>query len=476
MSDNPIFSYTKRDYEAARQEGISKIPELSGGQWSDLNATDPGIIILDYVHALVDMINYYQDHQALETFMTTAKERANIFRIAKQLSYEIRSAKGAKCNVTFVSSLLYDHIIKIPKHTLLRTPEGIPWLTSEDAFLPKGEGEVTVNCYQGEYFEEKYVGTGISRHSNVERPENQSYHLSSVTIDMDSISIVDNLGVTWNRVDYMAFADKNEKAYQLELNPDNSISIMFGDGNRGYIPTKTDELTIGYVYTEAEKGRASANSIIELETPILDEGVYVDFTVYNKEASNGGYSAQSSREIRETAPGAIKAQNRAVTLSDFENLAKLVEGVLDAKAYDINIKPDLCLYHEVKVLVTPEESYNSPETLSQTVYDYLSQRMIPPTNLQVLIPSDVYIDISIEVKKLDNKSEKSLEYEIQETVKNYFSSRYGMIGEDFYPADLAAHISRIDNVRYIASITPASPVAIDDFSTAKLGNLSIKLI
>lgn len=476
MSDNPIFSYTKRDYESARQEGISKIPELSGGLWSDLNATDPGIIILDYVHALVDMINYYQDHQALETFMTTAKERANIFRIAKQLSYEIRSAKGAKCSVTFVSSLLYDHIVKIPKHTLLRTTEGIPWLTSEDAFLPKGEGEVTVTCYQGEYFEEKYVGTGISRHSNVERPENQSYHLSSVTIDMDSISIVDNLGVTWNRVDYIAFADKNEKAYQLELNPDNSISIMFGDGNRGYIPTPTDELTIGYVYTEAEKGRASANSIIEIDSPILDEGVYVDFAVYNKEASNGGYSAQSSREIRETAPGAIKAQNRAVTLSDFENLAKLVEGVLDAKAYDINIKPDLCLYHEVKVLVTPEESYNSPETLSQAVYDYLSQRMIPPTNLQVIIPSDVYIDISIEVKKLDNKSEKSLEYEIQETVKNYFSSRYGMIGEDFYPADLAAHISRIDNVRYIASITPASPVTIDDLSTAKLGNLSIKLI
>ena len=67
---NPIFSYTKRDYEGARQEGLAQIPILSNGVWTDLNASDPGIILLDYVHGLVDMIQYYQDHQALETIVS----------------------------------------------------------------------------------------------------------------------------------------------------------------------------------------------------------------------------------------------------------------------------------------------------------------------------------------------------------------------------------------------------------------------
>ena len=98
---NDIFSYTNRSLENSRQEGLRKIPIISRGDWTDLNATDPGMIILDYVHALVDMINFYQDHQALETFISTAKERKNIFRLAKQLSYKIRSSKGSTVDLEF---------------------------------------------------------------------------------------------------------------------------------------------------------------------------------------------------------------------------------------------------------------------------------------------------------------------------------------------------------------------------------------
>ena len=36
MIENPIFSYTRRDYEGSRQEGLAKIPILSKGNWTDL--------------------------------------------------------------------------------------------------------------------------------------------------------------------------------------------------------------------------------------------------------------------------------------------------------------------------------------------------------------------------------------------------------------------------------------------------------
>lgn len=474
---NPIFSYTHRDYEGARKEGLAKIPILSKGQWTDLNATDPGIIILDYVHALVDMIQYYQDHQALETFMSTAKERANIFRIAKQLSYSILSAKGASVEVTFSTQLIYKDIIKIPRYTSVSTLSGINYLTTEDAYLMPGEHTVTVRCSQGTLNTYTYTGTGISRLSNVENAANQMIILAGNNIDIDSISIEDSLGRVWKAVDYIVFSGPSERAYQLELNPDDSISVKFGDGERGMVPGTKDSLTIKYVTTLAAEGRVGENAIVVLNDTILDnEGKYVELYVNNNRASVGGSSSQSSREIKEIAPGVIKAQDRAVTLRDFENLAKLVDGVHDAKAYDINTKPDLCLYHEVKVLITPEDLNSDLEALKQNTYDYLAKRMIPPTNLQILSPSYKYIDISVTVSKLNNTTEGRLSYAIQEVIKDYFNERVGSIGEAFYPSDLSAVIRGIEGVRSVLSISPASVVSTEDLSVILLRDINITVV
>lgn len=473
MSENPIFSYTRRDYEGSRKEGLAKIPILSQGKWTDLNATDPGIIILDYVHALVDMINYYQDHQALEAFITTAKERANIFRLAKQLSYEIRSAKGASVNVEFTSSLLYDKIIKIPKYTSVSTLSGIPYLTSEDAYLLPGETRVSVPCTQGKLNTLTYEGTGISRLSNVERAMNQSIKLVDNNIDIDSVSIVDQVGRPWNPVDYIIFSTELDRVYQVELNPDDSITIKFGDGERGIVPQDTDTLTISYISTMANEGRVGENEIRVIDTPIYHEGLYIDFRVNNNQASVGGSKSQSSREIRELAPGAIKAQDRAVTLNDFENLAKLVDGVADARAFDINVKPDLCLYHEVKVLITPEDFDSDVESLKNHVYKYLSQRMIPPTNLQILIPTYIFVDIDVVVKKLNTTTEDRLSYLIQEAIEEYFKERSGSIEEPFYPSDLSAVLRGVEGVHSILSISPNTTVQPEDFSIIRLKTIKV---
>ena len=476
MADNPIFSYTRRDYESSRQEGLAQIPTLSKGSWTDLNATDPGIIILDYVHALVDMINYYQDHQALESFIVTAKERSNIFRLAKQLSYKVRSAKGATTEVTFTSPLVYNHSIKIPQYTTLSTNSGITFLTTKTAYLEPGSNQVTVPCVQGTLNILDYQGTGVSRFSDLEDANNQSIRITNDNIDIDSIHIVDNSGNTWTPLDYIVFSTSTDRVYQADLEADDSVVIRFGDGERGFIPRETDTLTITYINNLAEEGRVGANTIVNIVDHIHDiYGNFIEFFVTNRESSSGGASSQSSRDITELAPGVIKAQNRAVTLTDFESLAKMVAGVADAKAYDINVAPDLCLFHEVKVVIVPESGTSSNATLRESVYNYLYQRMIPPTNLQVLSPSEVPIDIEIVVKQMEykNATEGAVDYTIREVVEEYFNERMSAVGQDFYPSDLGARITAIGDVQYLISITPSTPVEISKLSLAVLGNLTV---
>lgn len=470
---NQIFSYTKRDYEGSRKEALSKIPYLSGGVWTDLNATDPGIIILDYVHALVDMVNFYQDHQALESFLVTAKERANILRLAKQLSYKVRSATGAKVYVTIHTDFYYNYPIKIPKHTKVRTADNISFITTEDAYIESGKSEVTVLCEQGTLYTKEYIGTGLSRFSNVDPPanQNQSITLTVPNIVIDSISIKDNLGRLWNPVDFIVFSTGVDRVYQVDLDPTDSVTIKFGDGQRGVVPQVTDTLTISYLVSDAENGRVGIGAIRYID-PIYDkDNQYIELTVTNKEASVGGSSPQSEESIKETAPGAIKAQDRAVTLDDYVALSKLVEGVVDARAYDINTNRDIP-FHVVKVLIIPEDKA-SGSVILKNVYDYLYKRVIPPTNLQVTLPSEIVIDISITVKSIDSVDKGELEYKIISTVKDYFKNKSHIIGEDFYPTDLSTVIANIPNVKYIVSMTPNNVISIQDLSIAELGNLTV---
>lgn len=476
MADNTVFSYTRRDYEGSRQEGLAKVPLLSQGTWTDLNATDPGVVILDYVHALADMIQYYQDHQALEAFLSTAKERSSIFRLAEALGYKVPSAKGAKVDVTFASELVYDYPVKIPKYTSLSTKTGIKYLTSEDTYMKAGSTSVVVPCIQGEIGTTNYTGTGLSRFSAAEGATNQYVILPDKNIDADTITIVDNSGRTWISTDNIVFSTSVDRFFEVSLLPDNTIRIQFGDGQRSIFPEATDILMITYVNTLADKGRVGANTIVTINEPIYDSyGNPTKFIVTNLRPSVGGSVPQSSEDIKRLAPGVIKSQGRAVTRSDFESLAKTVDGVSQAIAYDINVAPDLCLHHEVKVVIVPDALVEAPESLKTAVYNYLLPRTVPPTNLHVLLPGVVPVDIVLEVKLLDNLVEGGVDYEIRTVIDQYFRSRKEAFGEKFYATELIPIIKSVPGVRYVVSITPNESADVPLLSTVKLGSLTISL-
>lgn len=483
MAVNKLFSYTQRDYESSRLEGLKKIPIISDGTWTDLNATDPGIIILDYVHALVDMVQFYLDHQALETFLTTAQERQNVFRLAKQLSYKIRSAKGAVVDVNFYTETLYDAIIKIPKYTSLTTTSGsLEYLTTEDAYLPANTVSVTVPCVQGSIGSMQYTGTGISHYTKLNTsaddssPEDQTVLLTQKNIDIDSIEITDSLDRIWTPVDYIIFSTSNDYVYEKQLNADGTITIKFGDGERGVVPSTSDTLYIQYVYNLTTEGNVGVNELTTIKDEIYDvNGNPVRLLIENPSASTGGSEPLSTSEIKAFAPGAIKAQERAVTLQDFQNLAMQVAGVKQAIAYDINTAPDLCLFHEVKVVIIPEEGALS-QSLMTNVYNYLYQRMIPPTVLQILSPSTTTLNVSVTVVKNASYLEGGIEYDVTVAIQEYFEELSTKVGGVYTANELMSKITNLKGVRYVKSLTPSGIQEASMLSRFVLGTVDVIVV
>lgn len=480
VNDNPMFSFTNRDYESLRKEGISQIPAMSKGDWSDTNSTDPGVIILDHLYALVDMLQFYMDHQALESYITTAKERKNIFRLAAQLGYKISCAKGAQVNVQFSTTKSYDSTYTIPKNTILSTggSEKIPFLTTEDLVMYPGivKGEVT--CVQGVYVEVPYEGTGASSLDGSANAEDQYVTLTDIGIDYDTIEIWDDRGYSWSQVDNVYMSSEGSREYSTELTSDGQVIIHFGNGERGYAPGSSDVLTIAYIYSLGSEGKVAAGSIVSIDRtePLLTESgdTVSDLTVTNAEASFGGTNPEDSELIRKLAPAVIKTQGRAVTLSDYESLAKKVPGVKDAKAYDIKTSPESCLYYEVKVLVLPESFEDeSLDILKSTVYNYLEDKVIPPIVLTVITPATRSIDIKANIVSDGTYTDDYIKYEISKNISDYFSSLTDTIGGLISSSTLISLMSKVSGVLYIDSIEPSETIQLEDVEVPVLGNIDI---
>jgi len=478
---NKIFSFTNRDYENSRKEGLSKIPGLTNNQWTDLNAGDPGVVLLDYVHALVDMCNFYLDHQATESFLATAKERSNLFKLAKQVSYKVRSAKGALVDLKVMIRDEEDRFKETDSITLLsgtvfETSTGIRYRTLETVVMTDANIMYTVPCQQGEVVSEIYTGTGVSEFStdldSGEDAVNQSYTLQSPYPDINTVEILGNDGIVWKNVPYILLEDVGMTAFETVLSPEGRVTVRFGNGNHGRIPTIADVLTITYVSTRGSEGTIAPydiNQTIKFKSSSSGESFVV--SVYNDTASTGGSSGESDEDLRRNALAYAKTQGRAVTREDFETLAMSVDGVSSVTVYDVKNAPDICGYHEVKVLVLPDDTVSENSALVRTVKNYLTDKMIPPTNLYVITPMYETVNLTIVASKIATSLvEDNVESDMRDIVQDYFESL--TIGQTYNSYDLISRLYSVNGLKSITSITPTS-TEISKISKLILGDLTI---
>lgn len=485
---NEYFSFTNRDYENARKEGMAKLPAKTNYQWTDLNASDPGIVLLDYIHALVDMCQYYLDHYALESFLTTAKERVNLLRLAKEVSYEVRSTKGALVDIKALISADLDledgETVTIPANTTIVQDTNIPFRTLKSVTISTTGDIYEIPCQQGKIASESYTGTGESDQSMTDdnlTGSNQSVTLQGIGIDTDTIEVVGDDGTVWKKVPYVSLESSGDPVYELVINEYNNIIISFGNGVYGKVPQTSDKLTISYISTVGAEGNIAPyiiNTTMSLESNI--SGHYFEVILYNDLPGTGGTDIEEDDELRKHALVSSKTQNRAVTRQDYIDLVSTIAGVAYCAVYDVHNYPDLCTPYEVKVYVSPDTQVEST-ALVDKVTDFLSSKIVPPTNLYVLSPKSKPIDIAISAKKVTRTlTEDTVEDTILERVTDYIDSLG--IGESFNQYDLMSNLQDITGLLSIKSITATTDsdqgdvTDIEKTSRLLLRNVSVSFV
>ena len=84
----PPIKYTSRDFDSIRNDLIEHAKRYYSSTFQDFNEASFGSLVLDTVAYIGDVLSFYVDYQANESFVDTAVELRNVIKHGKQTGYK----------------------------------------------------------------------------------------------------------------------------------------------------------------------------------------------------------------------------------------------------------------------------------------------------------------------------------------------------------------------------------------------------
>ena len=202
-------------------------------------------------------------------------------------------------------------------------------------------------------------------------------------------------GNVWDEVESLFGAGPADARFATSIDEDDRLTIQFGNGKRGSVPPAGALVTARYRIGLGSSGNVGAD---KLNLPV--SALPQVRAVSNPFPARGGADRESTEEAKISGPGSVIAQERAVTLQDYERLARAYPGVGKAKAR-VGLRGG---YKVVQLFIAPENPTTIPPALpsgelKDALKHQLESRM--PVNrmagVDVLDPTYVSADIAVDV-------------------------------------------------------------------------------
>jgi hypothetical protein len=104
IENTPVsVDYTSRDYASLRNDLIQRVKRRTGNTWLGTDPSDFGVAIIEAFAYMGDMINYYIDRVANESYILTATQRQNLLNLASMYGYSPTGYVGANVDLQFTS-------------------------------------------------------------------------------------------------------------------------------------------------------------------------------------------------------------------------------------------------------------------------------------------------------------------------------------------------------------------------------------
>lgn len=145
------IDYTSRDFDSIKQSLVDYAKRYYPEVYQDFNEASFGSLMLDMVSYVGDVMSYYVDYQANESFLQTAIERKNVINLSRQMGYKYQQVSTASGEITLYvlvpandlglgPEMIYAPIIR--QGSLFSTENGNNFILTEDIHFDNPANEV----------------------------------------------------------------------------------------------------------------------------------------------------------------------------------------------------------------------------------------------------------------------------------------------------------------------------------------------
>ena len=235
--------------------------------------------------------------------------------------------------------------------------------------------------------------------------------------------------------------------------------LYVGDGENGAVPvanaSNPDSNVIAREYRSGggARGNVGAGAIKVLISPI--DGLDSAGTA-NLFPAGGGADEETLEAAKKRARRALRARERAVTAEDFELLAQAAGQVKRAKALPLAHPqfPGIKVPGAITVIVVPDRRTTAvpplgtapplpSDGLLRTVCEYLDARRLLTTELFVVAPRYVTLELSAQVVAHDDADTRRVKEEVETALRIYFDPLLGGDDGSGWPFGGALRYSKI---------------------------------
>lgn len=474
------IDYTSRDFYALREELMTLVKQRvnSNGakQWTGDDPTDFGVALVEAFAYIGDLLNYYIDRAANESYLPTATQRKSVLNLARQFGYNPTGYRAAMLQVRFTNSGSVD--ITVPAGTQLsgaviedESITDVIFYTSQDVLVSAGS-TATVYASHGEAVNLRPLnlssgGGDIAGEllGTSDGSANQSFVLSENQVVEGTIELYVAAGGVyqpWKEVTHLSDYGPSDAVYTTSIDDNNFVYVIFGDGISGAIPGNLAGIKANYIVGGGTVGNISTGILDTIyRVPGYSPSQFNSLTsvmdVTNIEVGSGGSDPEDNDSIRTNASLAVKAINRAVSLEDYKSLALYATNVGKANA-TAAIWTSVTLY--IAPLRNPEDPDKFPgmdagnaiptsewNAIKTNVETFFQGKTQIGATLTISPPSYVLANIQITYSKNDQYSSADAETDLKTTLLNAYAYAYQDFAQVITPEQIEMQLNGLASVK-----------------------------
>lgn len=400
------------------------------------------IIVLSLFAAIAEVLHFYIDNTARESFYATCRRYSSLSNHAKLVDYHPHGATAASVNVHLSRPLTSDSIgiqLTIPASTQFVDSQGNYWYPAYDIVWYKNVSFVDVPLIQHRpYSGSQLMGQVIPEGDQIliylgSLPNGEFYEKGSMELSLD--------GEVWSLVDTFAYSSPSDKHFIVDIDEDLNPYIQFGDGVFGSKPKSGSIITsISFYLTNGVNGNIPRNSITTL--PSVISSSIPGVSINNPNPASGGSNYEIFSLLKNHISLSVKTLGVAITKEDFESLAKLVPGIAKAKSdYECGRKLIIYVSGLTNVAVSDSKIKEVLTTLKQKA----------PLTTWLDVKSAGTVNIMLEIDVTGKKSYKKTEIQnsILQALYDAYNPQTSDIGGKVRISDIYALIDNLPQVDYL---------------------------